>query len=446
LVRRKENMKLKKYYTLLKLFIALALVLLAAGCGGTDGSVGSGNAETGAITAKLNWIDDTSAITNNWGGDTSRHILSAPAGVVTVRIIVSGSGMSDVQKDFAAAVGQGTVDNIPVGSSRTLTASGLNASGNAIAQGAISNITIVAGQTTDAGTITMQPTPPSTPTGFAVTAASSSQINLSWNASTGATGYKIYKGGSLLKSVAITSTSDTGLSPSTNYCYYVTAYNSAGESTQTSQACATTPAPPLSPPSTPTGFAVTAASSSEINLSWNASTGATGYKIYKGGSLLKSVTTISTSDTGLSPATNYCYYVTAYNAAGESTQTSQVCATTLGAPITTTGTWRLLGRCSGASSDVWDLLIYLNESAGGSFSGSASGTDYNGTPMQMSLNGTYNNVSKLISFTATTTFTGNHCVRIDTGSTTLTSNDTGYFTLAQIQICGCTAQMRMIKQ
>jgi hypothetical protein len=223
-------MKLKKNYTLLKIFIALALALLAAGCG-TDGSVGSGNADTGAITAKLDWSDDTSP-----------RILSAPVGVATVRIIVSGTGMSDVQKDFASAVGQGTVDNIPAGSSRTVTAKGLDASGNTIAQGAVSNITIVAGQTTDAGTITMQPliTPPSTPTGFAVTPASSSQINLSWNASTGATGYKIYKGGSLLKSVTTTSTSDTGLSASTNYCYSVTSYNSAGESTQTSQACATT--------------------------------------------------------------------------------------------------------------------------------------------------------------------------------------------------------------
>jgi hypothetical protein len=136
-------MKLKKNYTLLKIFIALALVLLAAGCG-TDGSVGSGNADTGAITAKLNWSNDTSA-----------NIDSAPSGVVTVRIIVSGTGMSDVQKDFASAVGHGTVDNIPAGSNRTLTAKGLDANSNVIAQGTISNITIVTGQTTDVGTINL---------------------------------------------------------------------------------------------------------------------------------------------------------------------------------------------------------------------------------------------------------------------------------------------------
>jgi hypothetical protein len=115
-------------------------------------------------------------------------------------------------------------------------------------------------------------------------------------------------------------------------------------------------------------------------------------------------------------------------------------------PITTTGTWRVLGRCIGASYDIWDFLAYLNESSGGSFSGSASATDYGGTPMQMTFNGTYNNVSKLLSVTATTTSSGNSCVRKDTFSTTLTSNDTGYITTTQTQVCGCPAQIRMIKQ
>jgi hypothetical protein len=94
------------------------------------------------------------------------------------------------------------------------------------------------GQQTE-GVLTPTPTPP---TGLAVTASSSSQINLSWNASTGATGYKIYKNGTYLKTVTTTSTSDTGLSPSINYCYYVIANNSAGDSVQTSQQCATTQA------------------------------------------------------------------------------------------------------------------------------------------------------------------------------------------------------------
>ncbi len=115
-------------------------------------------------------------------------------------------------------------------------------------------------------------------------------------------------------------------------------------------------------------------------------------------------------------------------------------------PVTVTGTWRVLGRCHGASYDVWDFLVSLNESAGGSFSGSASATDYSGTPMQMTFNGTYNNVSKLLNVTATTTFTGSSCVRVDKFSTTLTSNDTGYIAMTQTQVCGCNAEIRMIKQ
>jgi hypothetical protein len=90
-----------------------------------------------------------------------------------------------------------------------------------------------------AGTDILSSTP-SKPTGFVVTPVSSSQINLSWDASNGATGYNIYKNGTILKTVTATSTSDGGLSPSTNYCYYITGYNSAGESEATSHLCATT--------------------------------------------------------------------------------------------------------------------------------------------------------------------------------------------------------------
>ncbi len=86
--------------------------------------------------------------------------------------------------------------------------------------------------------------PPSVPTGLTVSAASSSQIDLSWTASTddvGVAGYEIYRDGEYLKSVTTTSVSDTGLNPSTEYCYAVSAYDSAGkESEQSTEACTTT--------------------------------------------------------------------------------------------------------------------------------------------------------------------------------------------------------------
>jgi hypothetical protein len=85
---------------------------------------------------------------------------------------------------------------------------------------------------------------PSIPAGVIATAQSSSQISLSWSASTddvGVTGYQVYRKGSLLKTVTGTSTTDTGLSASTQYCYTVKAGDAAGNwSADSTQSCATT--------------------------------------------------------------------------------------------------------------------------------------------------------------------------------------------------------------
>jgi len=87
---------------------------------------------------------------------------------------------------------------------------------------------------------------PTVPTNLTVTVVSSSQINLSWTAPTdnvAVVGYKIYRNGVYLKSVTGTSTTDTGLTANTQYCYQVTAYDAANnESGKSTQACGTTPA------------------------------------------------------------------------------------------------------------------------------------------------------------------------------------------------------------
>ncbi len=179
-------------------------------------------------------------------------------------------------------------------------------------------------------------TAPSVPIGLSVTAPSSSQINLSWSPSTdgvGVAGYKVYRNGTYLKTATTAAASDTGLSPSTNYCYTVSAYDAAwNESGQSSQSCVTTPAAAdTTAPSIPTNLTATAVSSSEINLSWTASpdTDVAGYKIYTSSTYLKSATATSTTDTGLNSSTQYCYAISAYDTTGnESSQTGPVCATT----------------------------------------------------------------------------------------------------------------------
>src|SRR5213592_1023495 len=134
-------------------------------------------------------------------------------------------------------------------------------------------------------------TPPSVPTGLTASAVSSSQINLSWAASSdlvGVTGYRVYRGGTQIATTTTTSFTNTGLSPSTTYSYAVAAFDAAGNlSAQSSPASATTPAAPdTTPPSVPTGLTASAVSSSQINLSWVASSdnvGVSGYRVFRDG-------------------------------------------------------------------------------------------------------------------------------------------------------------------
>ena len=89
------------------------------------------------------------------------------------------------------------------------------------------------------------------------------------------------------------------------------------------------------PPAAPTGLACEVVSISQIDLSWNASTGADGYNVYRCEGTSCTPTTqvhtesgISWSDTGLISSTTYCYRLAAYNEAGESDYSSIVSCTT----------------------------------------------------------------------------------------------------------------------
>lgn len=87
------------------------------------------------------------------------------------------------------------------------------------------------------------------------------------------------------------------------------------------------PPPPRDtiPPSAPSNLVMTGKSKTNINLSWGSSsdnTGVVGYNIYRNSQLLTHITDTTLSDTGLTQATYYNYYVTAVDAAGNQSSPS----------------------------------------------------------------------------------------------------------------------------
>ena len=115
------------------------------------------------------------------------------------------------------------------------------------------------------GFLTGPPQPPAAPTGLTATAASSSQINLGWTASSGATSYNVKRatvsGGpytTIATGVTSTSYNNTGLAASTAYYYVVSAVNSAGEGANSTEATATTLTPDFTISAAPASQTVTA--------------------------------------------------------------------------------------------------------------------------------------------------------------------------------------------
>jgi glucoamylase len=184
---------------------------------------------------------------------------------------------------------------------------------------------------------------PAAPTALATTAVHTTSVTLSWTGSQFAAGYKVYRDSgtgtaALIATTGSTTYTDTGLTASTGYTYYVTAYNNIGSSPASNKVTVTTKAP-SPPPNAPTGLKVTSATSTTASLAWTAATdtaGGTvaGYHVYRAtatGTTALVGTTDATAydDTGLSPTTDYTYTVTAFDTDGnESNASTPVTATT----------------------------------------------------------------------------------------------------------------------
>src|SRR2546426_667928 len=172
---------------------------------------------------------------------------------------------------------------------------------------------------------------------------------------------------SLLTAHAVTL---TGLLATTTYHYRVKSRDAAGNLATSADFTLTTliAVPDTTPPSVPTNLSASAVSSSQINLSWTASTdnvGVSGYQIYRGGSQIATTSLTSYSDTGLSPSTAYIYTLAAYDAAGSvSAQSAPASAGTLdGACVTSAGSWQNVAFAPQSDSFVVEFDATPNNAA-----------------------------------------------------------------------------------
>jgi hypothetical protein len=86
------------------------------------------------------------------------------------------------------------------------------------------------------------PQPPAQPQNLSLTPVQTNQINLSWSAAAGATGYIVDRDDSPIAITAGASYPDTGLAANSYHCYSITASNSVGYSTPSAAVCTNTPA------------------------------------------------------------------------------------------------------------------------------------------------------------------------------------------------------------
>lgn len=197
-------------------------------------------------------------------------------------------------------------------------------------------ITNVTGTTTSSNATltvnanTSDTTPPSVPNGLGASSITQTTLTLTWLSSTdavGVTGYSVYKDGVIVATTASTTFSITGLTAASTYTFSVSAFDAANNnSAQSSTISATTLAElDTSPPSIPTNLSSSLLTQSSFTLTWSAASdniAVTGYTIYQNGNSIGTTTTTSFSVLNLNANTAYIYTVSAFDAAANTSSTS----------------------------------------------------------------------------------------------------------------------------
>lgn len=160
-----------------------------------------------------------------------------------------------------------------------------------------------------------QPPPPDAPANLRLTGRTATSISVAWDPVPGVSGYRVYLHGTLVTLTPNTSWTFSGLTPGTQYTVQVQAYSGAyAGAISTTLTCSTVGVPGM-----PVNLTATAGAS-QVTLTWAppaVGDPPTGYRVYRGSTLVGDTTDTYFSDTGLTVSTVYTYEVRAYNEAGE---------------------------------------------------------------------------------------------------------------------------------
>lgn len=166
---------------------------------------------------------------------------------------------------------------------------------------------------------TQAPTAPSNLTAQPLTGPG--RVVLSWMASgdnVAVAAYQVYRDGIMLGEIAGETFTDTTVTGPATYSYAVVARDAAGNLGAPATVSVTTP--DLAAPTAPTGLrAVPYSKPVRVVLLWSPASdnvGVAGYRVYRNGAVVATVTSTTYTDMAVARSTTYTYSVAAYDAAG----------------------------------------------------------------------------------------------------------------------------------
>jgi alpha-tubulin suppressor-like RCC1 family protein len=174
------------------------------------------------------------------------------------------------------------------------------------------------------------------PATLSVTNTSDRTATLEWAETAGVSGYNLYRDNTLVYSGTDLSFTDTGLTGNTSYVYSIVGLSGSVESAKTFAVATTLQTGSVT---SPVNFRKISATETSINLGWSAVSGATGYKLSKGGVEIANIAGTSYNNLSLTADTTYSYSLVAYNATGK-----------LSSPVTLTAKTLAVGEGGGGGA------------------------------------------------------------------------------------------------